>query len=55
MAELMMKNPGLKSRFPTAITFPDYTSEEMMAIAEKMLLNDVSHARAQSLDQGWSG
>merc|ERR1719247_311497 len=41
MAELMSKNPGLKSRFPTAITFPDYTSEEMMAIAEKMLLNDV--------------
>jgi AAA+ superfamily predicted ATPase len=41
MAELMKANPGLRSRFPTAITFPDYSSEEMMAIAEKMLLNDV--------------
>jgi stage V sporulation protein K len=41
MAELMKQNPGLRSRFPTAITFPDYSAEEMMAIAEKMLLNDV--------------
>jgi stage V sporulation protein K len=41
MAELMQKNPGLKSRFPLTIAFPDYSAEEMIAIAEKMLLNDV--------------
>jgi stage V sporulation protein K len=37
----MSKNPGLRSRFPTQITFPDYSVDEMMAIAEKMLLQDV--------------
>lgn len=41
MHELMKKNPGLKSRFPTTITFADYTAEEMMSIAEGMLLADV--------------
>ncbi len=30
-------NPGLKSRFPIHIDFPDYTTEELIEIAELML------------------
>jgi len=30
-------NPGLRSRFPIHITFPDYSIEELMQIAEQML------------------
>ncbi len=29
-------NPGLRSRFPMMIVFPDYTIDELMAIAESM-------------------
>jgi AAA+ superfamily predicted ATPase len=41
MVELLSRNPGLKSRFPTQITFENYSAEEMMQIAEQMLLGDV--------------
>lgn len=34
MAEFFKSNPGLKSRFPNVIEFPDYTAEEMYRIAE---------------------
>ncbi len=34
MAELVAANPGFSSRFPKTITFPDYTSEELVAILE---------------------
>ena len=34
MAELMSSNPGLRSRFPQTIHFPDYTTEELVRIAE---------------------
>jgi stage V sporulation protein K len=30
-------NPGLASRFPIVVSFPDYTTEELLAISEKML------------------
>jgi len=33
----MQTNPGLRSRFPIHIDFPDYTIEELLAIAESML------------------
>ena len=33
MAELMASNPGLRSRFPQTIHFPDYTTEELVRIA----------------------
>ncbi|MCB1260655.1 MAG: AAA family ATPase [Acidimicrobiales bacterium] len=32
MAELVGANPGLRSRFPTTIHFPDYTDDELTAI-----------------------
>lgn len=34
MAELMSSNPGLRSRFPRTIHFPDYTTPELLQIAE---------------------
>jgi SpoVK/Ycf46/Vps4 family AAA+-type ATPase len=40
MAELVARNPGLQSRFPTTIEFPDYTQEQLMQIGERMLLQD---------------
>jgi AAA+ superfamily predicted ATPase len=33
MADFIENNPGLKSRFPNTIEFPDYSSEEMYKIA----------------------
>ena len=32
MATFVASNPGLKSRFPKTITFPDYSNDELMAI-----------------------
>jgi SpoVK/Ycf46/Vps4 family AAA+-type ATPase len=36
MAELIDANPGLQSRFTRTITFPDYTTDELVAIFESM-------------------
>jgi Cdc6-like AAA superfamily ATPase len=36
MALLVAANPGLKSRFPTTIHFPDYTTDELVAIFTSM-------------------
>ena len=36
MDEFLLTNPGLKSRFPNIIEFPDYSTEELLAIAEKL-------------------
>lgn len=33
MVELMGSNPGLRSRFPQTIHFPDYTTDELVTIA----------------------
>jgi stage V sporulation protein K len=33
----MQTNPGLRSRFPIHITFPDYSTDELIAIADMML------------------
>ena len=37
MNYLLEQNPGLKSRFPIEITFPDYSEEELFQIAEKFM------------------
>eukprot|EP00438_Fugacium_kawagutii_P008634 Skav221667 [mRNA] locus=scaffold1750:310358:317979:+ [translate_table: standard] len=34
-------NPGLRSRFPTVIDFDDYTCEELLEIADGMLLQEI--------------
>lgn len=39
MLEFLRSNPGLKSRFPLHIEFPDYTLEELLAIAELMYMS----------------
>jgi len=36
MDELLACNPGLKSRFPTRVEFPDYSLEQLMEIAQRM-------------------
>uniref|UniRef100_A0A7S0VAN1 AAA+ ATPase domain-containing protein n=1 Tax=Hemiselmis tepida TaxID=464990 RepID=A0A7S0VAN1_9CRYP len=37
MDELMARNPGLRSRFPISVPFPDYSGEELTEIAQRML------------------
>lgn len=37
MEEFLQTNPGLKSRFPIIIKFPDYSTFELFRIAERML------------------
>merc|ERR1711990_126041 len=54
MTRLIASNPGVRSRFPVQVNFEDYTDEELMQIAEKMLLDDVlvlSHSATQALQQ----
>merc|ERR1712232_642127 len=40
MERLVKTNPGVRSRFPVQVQFADYSEEESMQIAEKMLLED---------------
>jgi SpoVK/Ycf46/Vps4 family AAA+-type ATPase len=40
MHEFLESNPGLKSRFDTVLTFPDYSAEELYQIGIKMLNNE---------------
>jgi len=37
MTWFLESNPGLRSRFPLHIDFPDYSTKELLAIAEQML------------------
>ena len=37
MEQFLRSNPGLRSRFPIHLEFPDYSAEELMQIAEVML------------------
>jgi len=41
MEKLLDTNPGLRSRFPTVLEFNDYSPEELLEIADQMLLQDV--------------
>ncbi|MDD4145619.1 MAG: AAA family ATPase [Clostridia bacterium] len=38
MSWFLQSNPGLRSRFPLHVDFPDYSIQELLAIAEQMLL-----------------
>lgn len=40
MQEFLKSNPGLKSRFPNFIEFPDYTPEEMYRIANEIAVSN---------------
>lgn len=50
MAEFISFNPGLASRFPTTIHFPDYTVPELVKIAEQMLFEREYQASPDYLD-----
>jgi hypothetical protein len=36
MHHFLQSNPGLRSRFSREITFPDYSTDELLAITEKL-------------------
>jgi len=50
MHELIESNPGLRSRFPKTITFPDYTDEELLAIFCRMCA-DAAYRCAPGADE----
>ncbi|MCR5521088.1 MAG: AAA family ATPase [Lachnospiraceae bacterium] len=47
MEEFLTSNSGLKSRFPNLINFPDYTGEELVAIA-----HSIAKGKGYSIDEG---
>jgi len=45
MDEFMEMNPGLKSRFPNVIEFPDYTVDELMLMTQRLFAkNDYTYS-----------
>ncbi len=54
MIELVASNPGIRSRFPRTIHFPDYTTDELLAIIDSMgnkggyRLDDAARAKARA-------
>ena len=54
MAELVAANPGMKSRFPKTVHFPDYSSDELVAILDMTAgrghyrITDEAKARARA-------
>lgn len=50
MAEFLSFNPGLASRFPTTIHFPDYNVPDLVRIAQQMLLEQEYQAAPDYLD-----
>ena len=62
MEEFLNSNPGLRSRFAREITFPDYTTDELLAITRKfaaeneyMLTDDAMTAFRRVFDQARRG
>ena len=53
MATLIAANPGLQSRFARTIHFPDYTTEELVAIFESMSARSRYHLDEQRRRCGW--
>ena len=50
MADFIESNPGLRSRFPKTIAFPDYTDDELVAIFVSMAKTS-AYACAPGVDQ----
>jgi hypothetical protein len=46
MAELLDSNPGLRSRFPTVIEFPDYSTDDLVRI-----LTSIGERQRYELDE----
>ena len=50
MTIFVESNPGLRSRFPKTIHFPDYTDDELVAIFESMAIKNHYSVEAGALD-----
>jgi thioredoxin len=50
MAQFISSNPGLPSRFPRTIHFPDYSTDELLSIFEGMCERDQYQVSADVLD-----
>ena len=58
MEEFVDFNPGLRSRFPKTIFFPDYTNDELVRIFDSMagkgkyVCDEAAHAKVHGLVRG---
>lgn len=50
MDDFLRSNPGLRSRFAREITFPDYTTEELLGITHK-LVSDAEYRMGPGVDK----
>lgn len=50
MARFLASNPGLRSRFPIQLDFPDYTPQELLQIAELMFTKRQYRLTAEARD-----
>lgn len=48
MEKFMLTNPGLRSRFPIHIDFPDYNRQELLQIAEQLCIKRQYHLNNQA-------
>jgi hypothetical protein len=51
MARFLDSNPGLRSRFPRTIVFPDYTTDELLAVFTSIGEREEYHATPDALDR----
>ena len=49
MKNLLDANPGLRSRFPKTIVFPDYTTDELLTIFTALGEKNAYHAAPETL------
>jgi hypothetical protein len=49
MNEFIKSNPGLPSRFPRTIQFPDYSTDELISIFESMCAHDRYEISAEAV------
>lgn len=51
MQQFMESNPGLRSRFPITVEFPDYSSEELLKIFKKFCSDNSFNVSPEILDR----